>query len=51
MFSEDSYSIEESKDWSDDEWYINQDKRALIPNDGYCDRAKYIVEYNCNYLG
>lgn len=29
------YSIKASKDWSDDAWFIKQDDRTFIPNDGY----------------
>jgi len=35
MFSEEPYIIKESETWSDDEWYKEQEKRVLIPNEGY----------------
>lgn len=35
LFSDESYTVTQSKNWSDDEWYTNQDKRNLIPNDGW----------------
>jgi len=35
LFKEDPYSIKPSLSWSDDAWYIDQNNRVLIPNDGY----------------
>jgi len=34
LFSADPFDIVPSKEWSDDEWYLDQDKRNLISNDG-----------------
>lgn len=30
-----SYDLVQSKEWSDDPWYLNQEKRHFIKNDGY----------------
>lgn len=35
LFSEKSFSVEPSKRWSDDLWYMNQNDRKLISNNGY----------------
>jgi len=35
LFEKSSFSISPSKDWSDDEWYLNQEKRDFIKNKGY----------------
>lgn len=35
VFFEKPYLIKESKDWSDDNWYLEQEKRTLINNEGY----------------
>ena len=35
LFSESSFEVLESKDWSDDQWYINQRDRHLVKNDGF----------------
>lgn len=32
---EDAYELLPSKQWSDDPWYVNQEKRDFIENDGY----------------
>lgn len=35
LMSTKPFEIKPSEKWSDDEWYIDQDKRSLINNDGY----------------
>ena len=30
-----AYDLSPSKEWSDDPWYLNQEKRVFIKNDGY----------------
>jgi muramoyltetrapeptide carboxypeptidase len=35
LMSEDEYSVTHSQDWSDDEWYINQEKRDFHSNSEY----------------
>ncbi|OJI07859.1 LD-carboxypeptidase [bacterium CG10_46_32] len=35
LFSDDPITIEPSGQWSDDEWYKNQQNRSLIPNQGF----------------
>jgi muramoyltetrapeptide carboxypeptidase LdcA involved in peptidoglycan recycling len=35
LMSDELLEIEPSKQWSDDEWYIDQNKRELIDNPGY----------------
>ena len=35
LFSDTPYDITPSSDWSDDAWYLDQDKRTLIPNSGW----------------
>lgn len=35
LFSDQSFDLEASKEWSDDAWYKNQDDRHLITNEGY----------------
>jgi muramoyltetrapeptide carboxypeptidase len=35
LFEDVPFSLEPSKDWSNDNWYRDQDNRMLIPNDGY----------------
>jgi muramoyltetrapeptide carboxypeptidase LdcA involved in peptidoglycan recycling len=35
LFSEEHFEIEPSEKWSDDPWYLDQDKRDLIPNKGF----------------
>jgi muramoyltetrapeptide carboxypeptidase LdcA involved in peptidoglycan recycling len=35
LFSEDQICVTPSKEWSDDEWYIDQANRSLIANNGY----------------
>jgi muramoyltetrapeptide carboxypeptidase LdcA involved in peptidoglycan recycling len=35
LFSDEPFEIQSSKEWSDDAWYVNQDKRELVPNEGY----------------
>jgi len=32
---ESSFELVQSKEWSDDPWYIDQENREFIPNDGY----------------
>ncbi|HCP09044.1 MAG TPA: LD-carboxypeptidase [Candidatus Moranbacteria bacterium] len=32
---DESFELLTSKEWSDDPWYLDQDKREFIPNDGY----------------
>jgi len=34
LCSEEPFEILPSKEWSDDAWYLNQDERVFIPNDG-----------------
>lgn len=34
LCSEEPFEILPSKEWSDDAWYLNQEKRVFIPNDG-----------------
>lgn len=35
LFSEEPFEVLPSKEWSDDEWYLDQDKRELISNPGF----------------
>lgn len=35
LMVEEPFSVDPSKEWSDDHWYLDQDKRQLIKNDGY----------------
>ncbi len=35
LMSNKPFEIKPSKQWSDDKWYMDQDKRNLIKNDGY----------------
>jgi muramoyltetrapeptide carboxypeptidase LdcA involved in peptidoglycan recycling len=35
LLSEEEFSISPSQKWSDDAWYINQEDRRLIDNEGY----------------
>ena len=35
LFSNTSFVIKPSKQWSDDKWYLNQDQRKLIHNNGF----------------
>ncbi|MEK7597956.1 MAG: S66 peptidase family protein [Patescibacteria group bacterium] len=35
LMSDDSFEIKTSEKWSDDEWYLDQNKRELINNPGY----------------
>lgn len=35
LMSNDPIEIKPSTEWSDDQWYLNQDNRELIPNDGW----------------
>lgn len=35
LMSEESYQIQPSKKWSDDDWYLNQENRNLMDNPGY----------------
>ena len=35
LFSKDSFKVEPSKTWSDDDWYKNQEERNLIGNRGW----------------
>lgn len=35
LMMETEFEIEASKEWSDDLWFINQDERDLVKNDGY----------------
>lgn len=35
LMSEESYEIQPSPAWSNDQWYLDQDKRVLIPNEGW----------------
>ena len=34
FFQENEFEVESSKEWSDDLWFIDQENRELIPNDG-----------------
>lgn len=34
VMSDQPFRVEPSKNWSDDEWWLNQDSRNLIPNEG-----------------
>jgi muramoyltetrapeptide carboxypeptidase len=34
-FSDNSYGLLPSKEWSDDLWFRDQEKRSFLPNDGY----------------
>ena len=34
FFQEDEFEIVSSKEWSDDLWFLDQEKREFIPNDG-----------------
>ena len=35
LMSNDSYDIKPSTHWADDEWFIDQEKRNFIKNEGY----------------
>lgn len=35
LFSEESFALHPSKQWSDDQWYLDQNKREFIVNEGY----------------
>ncbi len=35
LMSEEPYEIQPSPAWSNDQWYLDQDKRTLIPNEGW----------------
>ncbi|MDR1694637.1 MAG: LD-carboxypeptidase [Lactobacillaceae bacterium] len=35
FFSEEAFLIEAAKEWSDDPWFMEQDNRTFIPNDGH----------------
>ncbi|MCC7570213.1 LD-carboxypeptidase [Candidatus Micrarchaeota archaeon] len=35
LMNEDPFEIHPSKEWSDDEWYIDQENRTFFPNQGY----------------
>ena len=35
LMSEDQFTVESSREWSDDEWYLNQDKRNPVKNGGF----------------
>jgi len=35
LLSNDQFEIQPSKEWSDDPWYLDQNKRELILNEGY----------------
>lgn len=35
LFSEDAFQVSPSEKWSDDEWYLDQEKRNFIKNDGH----------------
>ncbi len=35
LMSSRNYKIIPSKNWSDDEWYLNQEKRELVSNEGF----------------
>lgn len=34
LTANDSYKVKESLDWSDDSWYLDQENRNFIKNDG-----------------
>ncbi len=35
LLSDEQFEIKPSKEWSDDAWYLDQNKRELLPNEGY----------------
>ncbi len=35
LFSNEPFEVKPSKEWSDDEWWLHQDKRVFIPNPGW----------------
>lgn len=35
LFSSEPFSVKPSEKWSDDRWFIDQEKREFMPNDGY----------------
>jgi muramoyltetrapeptide carboxypeptidase len=35
LFSDQPYRIAPSKEWTDDQWYLDQDNRQPLPNDGW----------------
>ena len=35
LLSREPFDINPSKEWSDDEWYLDQNKRELMPNSGF----------------
>lgn len=35
LFSEDAYKLTPSENWSDDRWYMDQENRTLVKNDGW----------------
>jgi len=35
LMSEEPFEIKSSVDWTDDSWYMDQDDRHLVPNEGY----------------
>lgn len=35
LMEEDQYTIAPASEWSDDLWFLDQENRTLIPNDGY----------------
>ncbi len=35
LMQTDSYFLEPSKDWSDEAWFLDQENREMIPNEGY----------------
>jgi len=35
LLSNDQFEISSSKEWSDDAWYLDQNKREPLPNEGY----------------
>lgn len=35
LFSEDAFEVKPSKQWTDDKWYLDQEDRHPINNDGY----------------
>lgn len=35
LFSDDSFTVKPSERWSDDKWYLDQNNRNLIANDGW----------------
>lgn len=35
LFNEDSYTIEASSTWSDDAWFLDQNNRHFMPNEGH----------------